>query len=498
MKIYLFRKVFCLCLLFSSLAAAEPFRWSAESSKNMLMVKVEIAPDAYLYAGETKISASGKNGSPLKLLKSPQVMTGKDGEKIFSPLSGVSNDWQFEGEGPFEVRAEYQGCAGTSCLLPQIFVWPGRIEAEQPETKQNFKVLSGLATVQEFTAFLNSAGTEKTAEKSALSASAAGDFAMFILILFGGLALNLTPCILPMIPVNLAILGANGEGGVRTGLRRGILYGAGITIAYGTLGTAAVSAGMNFGALNSSGLFNAVIAAVFLLLALGMCGFFNFGLDRFGNSLNWRNFKGGKDLLAFCMGAVAALLAGACVAPVVISVLLFSAQRYAAGSTAALFWPFALGAGMALPWPLAGAGLAIIPRPGAFMVRIKYIFALIIALAAIYYGVAACRIWFSAYNAEEEFAKLEEAKALAEAEGKPLLIDFYASWCKNCHKMEKDVLASAEVKAGLKNVITVKFRAENLNDPAVKSLLEQYGIKGLPAFVLLPAGAENGKTGDIL
>ncbi len=84
------------------------------------------------------------------------------------------------------------------------------------------------------------------------------------------------------------------------------------------------------------------------------------------------------------MGAVAALLAGACVAPVVIQVVLFSSNLYATGTTVALALPFFLGVGMAIPWPIAGAGLASLPKPGVWMVRVKQVFGvLILATAAV-------------------------------------------------------------------------------------------------------------------
>ena len=85
------------------------------------------------------------------------------------------------------------------------------------------------------------------------------------------------------------------------------------------------------------------------------------------------NFSGpggrGSVVLAFSMGAVAALLAGACVAPVVIQVVLFSSNLYATGTSAALALPFVLGLGMAIPWPIAGAGIAALPRPGSGSAR---------------------------------------------------------------------------------------------------------------------------------
>ncbi len=108
-------------------------------------------------------------------------------------------------------------------------------------------------------------------------------------------------------------------------------------------------------------------------------------LDRFHVGESGR----GSFLVAFGMGAVAALLAGACVAPVVIQVVLFSSNLYATGTTAALALPFLLGVGMAIPWPVAGAGIAALPKPGAWMVRIKQVFGVVILGTALYYGYEA-------------------------------------------------------------------------------------------------------------
>ena len=101
----------------------------------------------------------------------------------------------------------------------------------------------------------------------------------------------------------------------------------------------------------------------------------------------------GTVVLAFSMGAVAALLAGACVAPVVIQVVLFASDLYAKGSPIALALPFVLGLGMALPWPIAGAGIARLPKPGAWMVRVKQVMGVFILGTAIYYGYLAYELF---------------------------------------------------------------------------------------------------------
>jgi hypothetical protein len=64
-----------------------------------------------------------------------------------------------------------------------------------------------------------------------------GPLAILLLVLVGGLALNLTPCVLPMIPINLAIIGAGAQAGSRRrGFLLGLAYGAAMAVVYGALG----------------------------------------------------------------------------------------------------------------------------------------------------------------------------------------------------------------------------------------------------------------------
>ena len=64
-------------------------------------------------------------------------------------------------------------------------------------------------------------------------------------------------------------------------------------------------------------------------------------------------------------------------------------QSLREGTAVALALPFLLGVGMAVPWPLAGAGLAALPKPGAWMVRVKQVFGVVILATAAYYGYEA-------------------------------------------------------------------------------------------------------------
>ena len=213
-----------------------------------------------------------------------------------------------------------------------------------------------------------------------------GPLAILLLVLIGGLALNLTPCVLPMIPINLAIIGAGAQAQSRgRGFLLGTAYGAAMAVVYGILGLIVILTAGTFGTINSSPWFNLAIAVLFVGLGLAMFDLLLIDFSRFSTHFTGSGNRG-SVLLAFTMGAVAALLAGACVAPVVIQVVLFSSNLYAAGVTIALALPFCLGLGMAIPWPIAGAGLAALPKPGMWMVRVKQAFGVFILATAAYYG----------------------------------------------------------------------------------------------------------------
>jgi thiol:disulfide interchange protein len=326
-----------------------------------------------------------------------------------------------------------------------------------------------------------------------------GPLAILLLVLLGGLALNLTPCVLPMIPINLAIIGAGAGSGSRTrGFLLGGVYGGAMAVVYGVLGLIVILTAGTFGTINASPWFNLAIAAIFVALALAMFDVFEIDFSRFSGSVGADPSKRGSFAVAFVMGGVAALLAGACVAPVVIQVVLFSSDLYARGSVAALALPFLLGVGMAVPWPLAGAGLTALPKPGAWMVRVKQAFGVLILATAAYYGYLAYGLfadrWVDgrevASSVEEKlkagwYASLADGLAAAQRDQKPVLLDMWATWCKNCLVMDQTTLADESVKTALDGYVKIKYQAEDPAEEPARSIMARLDAVGLPTYVIL-------------
>ncbi|MFO7691607.1 MAG: thioredoxin family protein [Vicinamibacterales bacterium] len=363
---------------------------------------------------------------------------------------------------------------------------------------EGFTVLGttgGYLGVDDFLTFIRNA---ETGVKERGLFEGRGPLAILLIVLIGGLALNLTPCVLPMIPINIAIIGAGAQAGSRArGFLLGSAYGAAMALVYGLIGLVVILTAGTFGTINSSPWFNLGIAILFVVLALAMFDVLVIDFSRLGSRFK-PGASRGSIALAFTMGAVAALLAGACVAPVVIQVVLFSSNLYAAGTTLALALPFCLGLGMALPWPFIGAGIAALPKPGVWMVRVKQAFGVFILATALYYGYQAYTLFANRWvdpaevqaSVEEQLksgwdSSLARAISTARAEQKPLLIDFWATWCKNCLTMDRTTFEDERVKAALEGYVKVKFQAEDLDAQPAKALMQKFDAVGLPTYVIL-------------
>ncbi|WP_372807475.1 cytochrome c biogenesis protein CcdA [Pontiella sp.] len=522
-----------LSLLFTTLVAAfgqfgDPFGVSVELKGDEVKVSVAVPDRHYLYVDSFKVTDAAGNEQKTESQPATKSIvdpnTGKP-KPVYAESFSAVYDWAPGEGGAVAVHVKYWGCNDEVCFIPQTKVvelepsMPAKEPGAVPTAKatdwqrelDHFEVrgmAAGFMRADPFLRFLDSAegdcpdcpvgGFKLFLTDPVAFVRESGILWAIAFILIGGLMLNLTPCVLPMIPINLAIIGAGAQAGSkRRGFALGATYGLGIALVYGLLGVLVVLTGSQFGTIQANPWFNLVIAAIFVVLALAMFDLLHIDFSRFQSKIGGGAPKQGNYHVALAMGAVAALLAGACVAPVVIAVLLLATNIYEANTVAGLALPFVLGLGMALPWPFAGAGLSFLPKPGKWMEFVKYGFGVGIVLMALYYGNLSFRAFRPADVAAEGDAHLvvdgatneELAAALRQAkdEGKPVFIDFWASWCKNCKVMDKTTFKDEVVKALLADYAFIKYVAEDPTDPETQALMKRFGVQGLPTFVVLQA-----------
>lgn len=208
----------------------------------------------------------------------------------------------------------------------------------------------------------------------------------FFLVFLAGILTSFTPCIFPMLPITLSILGHNAQKRTRMqNLARSLIYVLGIATTYSLLGVAAALTGNLFGAALTNKYVLLALCLLFAAMAFSMWGAFElqapaFIRNRFGSG------KSRNNLESYLMGLAAGIVASPCVGPVLISILTFvSATRNSALGFSLLF-VFALGLGLLfIVIGLFGEGLRFLPRSGPWMNFVKFILGACMWLAALYY-----------------------------------------------------------------------------------------------------------------
>lgn len=520
----------------SPASKADPVKLTLEQIKTnqtdtlTLALTFHMGPSIHLYATDslfftiaiTEHPGLGKSSIALPTSKlftnfdRSEVPVFIDKQSIIIKQQIIGKPWSLSG------TLRYQACDSLICFTPVTIQYTASSEGIFSATPQRSSRVSTTETTQKsdaitlltsfttvgqrggyirsapFLQFLSAPATSTTTNSNSFDGKSI--ILIIFLIIIGGIALNLTPCVLPMIPITVAVLGAGTEAKSRRhGLLVGSIYGFAMACTYGALGLVVVLTGTQFGIINSSPVFNLLIAALFIVLSLAMFDILQIDFTRFRRSKAPSTSNQGRFITIFLMGIIASLLAGACVAPVVISVVLYAGKLYASGSLLGLALPFLLGVGMALPWPFAAAGLSFLPKPGKWMAVVKYVFGVVILLIALYYGYTGIKLLQNNVpNSKESTThvatesstlnwhhSLTDGLQEAEAANKPVFIDFWASWCKNCTAMDATTFRNEKVMQQFSQYVLIKFQAERPDDPATKRILDYFNIVGLPTYVIL-------------
>ena len=230
------------------------------------------------------------------------------------------------------------------------------------------------------------------------------------LVFAGGVLTSLTPCIYPMIPITVAVVGGQTGSRAGTGLaprdgvtppsRRRVMlltvaYVSGLALAYASLGLVAGLTGTLFGGISTNPWVLIAMANLLLLFACMM-------LDVLPVPVPQRLLRraatmngGGRIAGAFGMGAASGVVAAPCGAPVMATLLTWVAATHSATLGFAYLFVFSLGmCTLLVVVGLAAGGAVQLPRAGAWMVHVKRVFALLMLVAAQYYLVSAGQVLF--------------------------------------------------------------------------------------------------------
>ena len=396
------------------LEAKDVFRVDATAADNgRTLLRGEIAPGYYLY--RHRLSVVGKSGAlPLTLSKGKEKV-----DEFFGRTEVYYNavDIDIDGGGKTTAVLHWQGCADAGiCYPPQTmqvelpFVAkaaatpssPSEAEAKTvpaataKNAPQAAPAAAAVATMMLTTTspvtpsvVLESAaapvptatGEDQQLASQLASASLATSIAVFVGM---GLLLAFTPCTLPMIPIISSLI-VGGQPAPRRALALSIAYVLPMALTYAALGVAAGLAGANLQAVLQNPWLLGAFAAVFVVLALSMFGAFELQLpgwlshrlERAG-----RQRQGGTLAGAAVLGLLSALLVGPCMTAPLAGALLFIGQSGSALTGGLAL--FALGLGMGIPLLLIAVfGARILPRPGAWMDRVKAVFGYVMLALAI-------------------------------------------------------------------------------------------------------------------
>ncbi len=399
-----------------------------------------------------------------------------------------------------KISARYQGCSEKGlCYAPQNKTF----NITLPVLNAALNTTEGTSTSAASSGIANDDDKTTSALKS-------GNLWLVIAGFFvAGLLLSFTPCVLPMIPIlSSIIVGSQAKQAQPNRLHAfslSVAYVLGMALSYTLAGIAAGLSGNLLSQSLQSPLVLGLTALLFVVLAFSMFGFYELKLPSAFESklLNASNkLKGGEFVGVFIMGVLSALIVSPCVAAPLAGALIYIGQTHNVllGGVGL----FALAIGMDVPLLLIGASAgSLLPKAGGWMTTVRNLFGvLMLAMAAyIAWPVLPNTITQPVNNMLGLSAKhtlpFTRIKSVAEldaaikaANGKTVMLDFYADWCTSCKEMEKLTFSDAKIKAALTNTVLLQADVTANNDDD-QALLKRFGLFGPPGIIFFDkTGAE--------
>ncbi|MCP4106101.1 MAG: protein-disulfide reductase DsbD [Desulfobacteraceae bacterium] len=571
----------------SGYAETEPFKLKAEAvpgeiqpgRESVIMVTFTFPPDHYLYADKTNVTPAPVPGLTFGNIKKPESIKKQDPylgmvsmykEATTIQLPVQAEESAAQGSKNITLTVDYQGCKNNLCFMPQSkemrveLVIASADSAIPAGTVQKPVIVDSLhiadsalpdTPVQEFKPFQSAQKIEKTQplEKEQnpfrKTAEKFGLIGVLGAAFLWGLLASLTPCVYPMIPVTVSVIGAGSSGSVFRGFILSIFYVIGLSLTYAIFGTVAAWSGSLFGEYTNHPATRIIVAGIFVILALGMFDVFYLQMPS-AISSKLGGSKGTGVAGVFMTGAAAGAVVGPCVGPMLVGLLVYIAALGSKLQGFLIMWSFALGMGVLflVIGTFSGAA-ASLPKAGEWMNRIKHMFGILLIGMALYYVkplieanaftlmIGGFFIWAGVFiGALDPFSSeptgwnrfwktagivclalgigyvakftlgsfttpqqsqvirkssitwlSDEESALAQAkkQNKPLMIDFSADWCAACIKLDRETFSSPDVTEAAKRFVSVKIDCTDNKDPVIKHLRKKYKVVGLPTIVFV-------------